>query len=374
MKIVAIRKAAILGAGYIAEFHIRAIKAVRGVELVAICDHNRARAERLQKQFTIAQAYDSLDEMLATCDLNVIHILLPPPLHAAAAFKCLEKGRDIFVEKPFSCSIAEALQIRAAGQCFGRAIGVNHNNRFHPAFQCLVNAVRDWKLGELEHLTVCLNVPLRQLSAGQHSHWMFNSPGNIVLEQAPHPLSQIIHLLGPVKQASVLVSGKTTLNSGVDFYDTWQCSLLCERGTAQLFMGFGRDYLDSWINGIGQDAAGRCDLRRNTFQITRKTRFLEPLDNLLNGLEIAVKMAADSVARFIGYALGFIKLRSASDPFSISMHHSVAQFYEDLATEQTPREGIDQAVAVIAACDAIIKGYSEHQAVGSQLSQVHEHG
>ena len=249
-----------------------------------------------------------------------------------------------------------------AGRRHGGLIGVNHNNTCHPAFLRLVSAIQEWRLGELEHVTVCVNVPLRQLNAGQHSHWMFRAPGNIVLEQAPHPLSQICFLLGAVNRASSLVSGEITLNSGLPFYTSWQSSLLCERGSAQLFMGFGKEYFDFWLHAVGQDGAALVDLRRNIFRLSEKTRFLDPVDNLVDAFRNASRITGQSSMNFSDYVLGFLKLRTAADPFSTGMRLSITRFYEDLASGRSPREGIEQGAAVVEACDAIIEGASHIRA------------
>jgi len=110
------KKVGILGAGYIAEFHIRAIRAVKSVELIAICDNDFVKAEALQRQWGIPKVYGSLQEMVKDSEVEVIHILVPPDFHAMAALQCLENGKDIFVEKPFCCSTEEVHRVAETGR------------------------------------------------------------------------------------------------------------------------------------------------------------------------------------------------------------------------------------------------------------------
>src|SRR5947209_6445072 len=348
-----VRNVGILGAGFISQVHLQALRTTPGVRVAAVCDADSLKAGRLQQKWGIPQAFGDADEMLRSGAVDVVHVLLPPPLHVRAAVACLERGCDVFLEKPMAVTVAEGLSLREAVAATGRTVGVNHNNTYHPAFLRLVDAVRDRKLGAVQHVTACLNVPLRQLDAGQHGHWMFQQPGNIILEQACHPLSQIQRLLGPVRRVASLVTGETVLNNGRPFYSKWQCSLECRRGTAQLFLSFGREYLDSWLYAVGQDGAAMADFRRNLFRLSQKTRFMEPVDNAIDSLAAARAMAGQGMANLTAYTLGFLKLRPPKDPFSTGMQLSIADFYARLAAGRAPREDVDAGLAVIAACEAI---------------------
>lgn len=346
-------RAGILGAGFISDFHIRAIRSCPGAEVTAVCDADSPKAQQLQRKFGIPQCYSSLDAMLAAGGVDVVHVLVPPTAHAATASQCLEAGRHVFLEKPMAVTAADARALEELAHRYNRSLAINHNNTFHPMFARLLDAVRERRMGALEHVTVVLNVPLRQLAAGQHSHWMFRQPENIILEQACHPLSQICRLLGPVRHASALVGDQIVLNTGIPFYDTWQCSLVCERGTAQLFLAFGREFLDFRLHAIGQDGVADLDFRRNTFLLSEKSRFMEPVDNFRDSLEAGCGMIRQAASNLMGYSLGFLKLRPPSDPFSAGMRNSIAAFYESLRAGRPAREDAASGRAVIEACESI---------------------
>ena len=94
------RRVALLGAGYIADWHAKCLKSVAGVELVAVCDQAQERAEALAARFGIAKSYGSLAVMLQAEKLDAVHVLLPPDLHFAAASAVMEAGVSVFLEKP----------------------------------------------------------------------------------------------------------------------------------------------------------------------------------------------------------------------------------------------------------------------------------
>lgn len=347
-------KVGVLGAGFISSHHIRALQAIRDVRIVAVCDTGYQQAVRTQQQWGIEQGFHSLSDMLQACELDVVHVLLPPPLHAEAAISCMEAGCHVFVEKPAAVSVAECENMRNSAAVLGRTVGVNHNARYHPVFRRLTQEIRKCRLGEIQHVTTFLNVPWRQLSAGQHHHWVFEKPGNIIFEQAPHPLSQILFLLGNTTKTSCLASGRTSLRSGVAFYDTWQISLLCERGSAQCFLSFEKGFSESWFHVIGEDGAALLDLHRNTMRLTEKTRFLEPVDHFLDAIRNGGRMVQDGVRNFWRYAAGFVGLRSPQDPFRISMRDSIGEFYESVHRNASPPVDLEQAQAVIRTCEEIV--------------------
>lgn len=339
----------LLGAGYISQAHLRALKSLPGIEVAAICDVRKSQAASVASEWHIAHVFDSLERFLSA-DLDVVHVLVPPAFHADAAVACLEAGCDVFLEKPMGVTAHECRRIILAAEQSGRSVGINHNFTFHPKFLKLLSAIRECRLGAIQHVTACVGVPLRQLAAGQHGHWMFQSPGNIVLEQACHPLSQIHSLIGNAHETTTLISGEMTLNTGAVFYRNWQIALSCERGTGQCMLSFGADYFDFWLHVLGQDGAALIDMRRNTFTLQEKSRFMDPVDNLRQAGVQSVSIALQAARNLYDYGAGFLKLKSCSDPFSVSFKNSMHAFYEARRTGVAPPVGPGEGLRIIEAC------------------------
>ena len=77
-------RAAIVGAGYIADFHALAIRKSRGVELVGVCDSNLKRAQSFAAVWGVPEVFDSVEALLEM-KLNSIHLLVPPDRHHSLA-------------------------------------------------------------------------------------------------------------------------------------------------------------------------------------------------------------------------------------------------------------------------------------------------
>jgi len=345
-------RVAFLGTGVIADSHARALRNIPGVRLTAVCDLAQAKARSFQRRYSVPECYSSIDEMRASASIDAVHILLPPAAHVNAAVACLESGWNVFIEKPLGLGSAEVERIRAAAG--SRVVAVNHNYTFSPGYLRLLNDIRHRRFGRIEHAIVCFNMPLRQLAAGQHGNWIFAHPGNIVYELGPHALGVATRLFGAPLSAQALVSGETILKSGQPFYDNWQMSLVCERGTAQCLLSTGKEFLDMWIYVVGQDGSASVDLLRGTYRFSGKSKYMRPVDDLIDALRAGASFTRDGIRRFAGYAGGFLGMRPAADLFGVMMLGSIQSFYEALRTGQTPPIDLEEGAAAIRACEMVI--------------------
>jgi predicted dehydrogenase len=352
-----------LGAGVISAPHALALKNLPHARLVAICDKDAAKAQALGRQWNVNSIFDSLPDMLSEAALDVVHILLPPSAHASAAIECLESGAHIFVEKPFCTTARDCAAVEQAAARANRLAGVNHNLTYMPGILRLFDEIRALRLGAVEHVTVAYNLMMPALAAGQHGHWMFGSQERLLLELGPHPLSVICRLLGRATASATALDGYWKLNNGQPFYDTWQTSLICDRGTAQMMLSVGREYLNTWVHVIGQDGEALVDLRRNTFRISEKTRYMRT-DNLVDAWRNSRGLMADSLRNFSSYLKGAIGLKPVYELQNISVGGSVNAFYDALTGGSKFPASAAEGTAVVEACESIIesgKSFIENQ-------------
>ena len=344
-------RTAVIGAGFISEFHIRALREDPAVEIVGICESDRARAQKAAQMWDVPFVCGTVDELIEKARPQIAHVVTPPPDHILTARRCMEAGVAPFIEKPVAVSGAEC-RLLAAIQLRTRSyVGVNHNGIFVPTFRRVVQQIQECRVGAVQHVISCLNVPLRQLSAGQHSHWMFREPRNILLEQGPHPLSQVCFLLGDILRMSVIQTGERTLNTGRSFFDTWQASFACARGTAQCYFSFGKEVPEWWLYVIGQDGAVVADFRRNIVRFCGKSRLVEPAAYAQTALGNAFAEARQGMRNFMDYGLGFLKIRPTADAFYTSLRDSVHMFHRAYRTQNEPPAALDQACHIVETCE-----------------------
>jgi predicted dehydrogenase/nucleoside-diphosphate-sugar epimerase len=336
----------------VAAFHIEAMAGVPGLEIAAVCDPDLERAKALAQRWGIPAAVASIGE-LAALDVHVAHVLTPPDLHVRVTRELLEAGIGAFVEKPFALSSRDAWDLAELAAARGVPLGVNHNNLHHPAFTRLLDWVRAGKVGRVEHVRICLSVPLAQLDAGDFSHWMFRSPENIVFEQAPHPISQLHALIGRVQEAHTTLLGTRELHPGQIFHDRWLVAGRGERGTAEIYMSFGRPFNRWTLEVLGTDGSAEADLGHSFFSYEQKTSWLDFWNGFLAGRRRARALRRDSRENLLGYARYTLGLGRRADSFFAGMRGSIEAFYAALRAGQTPPVDAAGGAEVLEWCEAI---------------------
>ncbi len=344
-------RVAVVGCGFIADFHLEILRELEGVELVAVCDPALERAQACAKRFDIEQAVASVEE-LAALDIDVAHILAPPDLHVPISRQLLELGIGVFVEKPLALASKDALELQALADKRGLPLGVNHNNLFHPSFERLVSQVEAGDIGRVEHVRVCLSVPLMQLDAGQHSHWMFRSPQNIIFEQAVHPFCQVHRLLGRVLDANTKILSTRELDPGQQFHDRWLISAVGERGTAEIYLAFGQGFTRNTFEVIGSDGSLEADLFHNHLAGERKTLWLEFWNSFLAGWRRGGALRRDAMQVAYYWFRFTLGLGRREDAFFAGMRSSLREFYRELRSGASLQVDGASAAEVLEWCES----------------------
>src|SRR6266700_3067517 len=102
----------IIGAGWWAtSAHIPAVKSHPDAELVAIQSREKAKAEKIARDFRAKHACASLKDILALKDLDAVIVSSTPNVHHAQAKAALERGLHVLVEKPMTFTADEAREL-----------------------------------------------------------------------------------------------------------------------------------------------------------------------------------------------------------------------------------------------------------------------
>jgi len=335
------RRVAFIGAGNIAETHAAAMRQIAGPELVAVVDAVRSRAASFAARWGIARIYDSVESLIQERAAETAHVLVPPPLHRTVAEPVLRAGIHVLLEKPMAEDAAECGALQDAATAGGAALRINHNFVQHPAQIAARRMIAANRIGPVRHVLCRYNVPLRQLGARQLTHWMFDSPRNLLLEQAVHPLSQIDDLVGPAREVAAVASPPLSLGDGQEVHQTWLASMQCDRGTAQLLLSLGETYPTWGMTIIGDDGAIFVDYLNNRVTHESSGRAMDLIDSFRNGSVMAIAGQWQSLANVVSGAASMVKLRPRSDVFFRSMKASIAGFYDDLDHARGDRHGID---------------------------------
>ena len=141
----------IIGLGAIAQtIHLPILTRLLDVEVVAVCDMDRAKAESLARKYNIKRAYDDYETMLKDEEnLIGVDICVSTNAHKEVAIAALEAKRHLLIEKPLARTQQEAIDIVASAKKHGRMLMVGMNNRFRPDSMILKSFIEEKELGKI---------------------------------------------------------------------------------------------------------------------------------------------------------------------------------------------------------------------------------
>ncbi len=142
-------RVAVVGVGHLGKHHARILGAMAGVELVAVVDVNRARAEEIAAANRTTAAFDYRDVIDR---VDAVAIAVPTELHAAIGTAFLRAGVSALVEKPLARSAAEADALIAAARDSGAVLAVGQTERFNPAVVAATPLLLDPRFIEVHRL------------------------------------------------------------------------------------------------------------------------------------------------------------------------------------------------------------------------------
>jgi len=328
------RRVALVGAGYIADWHAQALQSVDGVELAAVCDRHVARAEALARKFGGLKVYGSLEAMLAAEKLGAVHVLTPPDLHFDAARMAIEAGSDVFLEKPM-CAVAEDCEslVRLAEER-GRRLGVSHNFLFAEVYEKLRRDVKSGVLGLIDDVTITWHKPLPQAVYGPFDTWMLREPQNIMIEVGSHSVAHLLDLVGEPEELEVRASNATELPTGKQSYRRWQVNASRGRTAIELRFSFVPGFSEYTIHVRGSLAAATVDFERNIYTIDEHRPSDPDFENyamLLGRAKSLKKQARQTLGSYIKSKL---KLNKRGNPYGASIARAMDAFYSPIAPDE----------------------------------------
>ena len=140
---------AVVGVGYLGRHHARILSTLPDVDLVAVVDTNRARADEMAAAHG-TRACTDYREMVG--QVEAVTLAVPTERHRDMAVTFLAAGIPVLVEKPMARSLAEADAMIDAAKQAGVALAVGHTERFNPAVAAAQSLLTDPRFIEVHRL------------------------------------------------------------------------------------------------------------------------------------------------------------------------------------------------------------------------------
>jgi UDP-N-acetyl-2-amino-2-deoxyglucuronate dehydrogenase len=191
---------ALVGCGRIAQKHFEAIASHRErLELVAVCDTDPT-ALRAAVGLTRVRGFDSLADLLAESDADVVALCTPSGLHPGQTLQIAAAGRHVITEKPMATRWPDGKRMVEACDAAGVHLFVVKQNRRNATLQLLKHAVDQKRFGRIYMVNVNVFWSRPQSyydSAKWRGTWEFD--GGALMNQASHYVDLVDWLIGPVE-------------------------------------------------------------------------------------------------------------------------------------------------------------------------------
>src|SRR5271163_2200863 len=194
----------VIGYGYWGPNIVRNFHGQERSRVVAVCDKSPKSLQRVRMAFPDMPTTSDFSELLTSPDIDAIAIVTPVWTHFELAKTALENGKHVFVEKPFTCTTAQAEELIELADRKHLKIMVDHTFLFTGAVQRIKELIDDGTLGELYYYdSTRVNLGL------------FQHDVNVLWDLAPHDLSIMDYLIKE-KPEAVVATGERHLNGVAD--------------------------------------------------------------------------------------------------------------------------------------------------------------
>lgn len=194
-------KVAVIGYGYWGPNIVRNFNIIDGSRVHLICDANKNALERARKTYPHINTTDNWQDVISSPDIDIVAVITPVSTHFELAKKALENGKHIFVEKPFTATVAQAEELIELADKKRLKIMVDHTFIFTGAVRKMKELINDNVLGDLYYYdSVRVNLGL------------FQKDVNVIWDLAPHDFAIMDYLIKEQPEA-ISASGKAHVNS-----------------------------------------------------------------------------------------------------------------------------------------------------------------
>jgi predicted dehydrogenase len=197
-------KIGVVGYGYWGPNIVRNFNFVEGADVICVCDSDSKRLEAVNKLYPSIGTTTDCNELLTSPAIDAVAIVTPVFTHYELAKKALQNGKHIFIEKPFTATVAEAEELIALAERKNLTIMVDHTFLFTGAVQKIKEVIQKKMLGNLYFFDST------RVNLGLFQHDI-----NVLWDLLPHDLSIMDYVIEE-RPMAILATGTSHLNGHED--------------------------------------------------------------------------------------------------------------------------------------------------------------
>lgn len=219
----------IVGAGMIAHFHAKAISEITNARLIGVYSINKNKSIDFATQHPCT-VYDTLAQLLASDEIDVVCICTPSGIHLEPALQCIAANKHCMIEKPLEITVERCDQLISAARQAGVKVGVIFPSRFYESSQQLKNSISENRFGNLALGSAYVKwhrSPTYYASGRWRGTWQYDG-GGALMNQGIHSVDLLQWYMGPV--VSVHATAANIQHHTIEVEDTIVATLTFKNG------------------------------------------------------------------------------------------------------------------------------------------------
>ncbi|MGP9537306.1 Gfo/Idh/MocA family protein [Brachybacterium sp. AOP43-C2-M15] len=208
-------KLGMIGCGVISRQYLASLPSLPDVQLVAVADLDRARAEAAADGLAGVRVL-TVDELIADPEVDTVLNLTIPAAHAEVDLRAIAAGKNVYSEKPFAVTTEEGAQVLAAAAEAGVLVGSAPDTVLGTGTQTARAAIDDGVIGSPIAAMATMVCPGHERWHPQPDFY-YVPGGGPLLDMGPYYIHALVTLLGPVSAvigAGSRLRGERTIGSG----------------------------------------------------------------------------------------------------------------------------------------------------------------
>jgi predicted dehydrogenase/nucleoside-diphosphate-sugar epimerase len=346
----------IVGCGNVAEHHALCVRTLETAILVGVADLNTEAARAFAAKHNIATVARSASELLDAAEIDVLHVTTPPAHHYSCAIAALERGINVFVEKPVALTKVEVDDLYQKANARGVLLCPDYIQLFHPRVQLVIRELEAGRLGQVVHVQShwCLNLK-DEIRDADGLHWTFRLPGGFLRDYASHVLYQALYFAGPPQSVNVSRQSTGTLPQGL--VDHLTLDIQGKNCSATVLLSCLPRPSSYGLRIFCDQGSVEIDFDTQTAIVTRNSGLSRRITSVTANFQKSWQLSRQTIGNMYNYLSG------ALVPY-VGLRTLIPQFYEAILEHKAPPVAPELAIAVTDTEELIFKEWKEPMARG----------
>ena len=182
----------VIGYGYWGPNIVRNFYSNAGSEVTMVCDMNQQTLKKVKNTYQQINVTSDIDELINHREVDAIAIATPVFTHHEFAKKALEAGKSVFMEKPFTYTVAEAEDLVELAAKKNLKLMVDHTFLYTGAVRKIRQLINEDVLGKIYYF-----------DSSRVNLGLFQHDVNVIWDLAPHDISIMNYVIDEKPQAVV---------------------------------------------------------------------------------------------------------------------------------------------------------------------------